>query len=401
MGSKERFYADVMAMHPAVTGSCNLVIVKFPNGETLRFVVDCGLFREKLYDDLNPLLPFSPDKVDFCLVTHNHIDHVGRLPLMVREGFYKEIYATRPTCKLLPLALYDSYSALLDTSKRKNQKCLYNETDIDRTLTHLVPCDYDKTIGIGDHVKVTFFYNGHLVGAAVILVQISYPGYEDINILFTGDYKKDNIFLNARDIPTWVLGLPLIVVQEATYGNMNTEDIVPCFKANIKNAINKGKSIIVPVFSLGRSQEMLYELKCMQLDGSLDPCIPIYFDGKLAIKYTDLYLKDVLGIKPEMKDFFPENVTVVNPPLRDALLEDNNPKIILTTSGMGSYGPAQVYIPAYITRKNALIHFTGFTAEGTMGWKLKSASAYETVKSYKNIDFYLILLQFLCIVCYL
>ena len=75
MGKKERFYADVMAMHPEVTGSCNLVIVKLPNDETIRFVVDCGLFQEREYDELNSTLPFNAENVDFCLVTHNHVDH--------------------------------------------------------------------------------------------------------------------------------------------------------------------------------------------------------------------------------------------------------------------------------------------------------------------------------------
>lgn len=380
MGSKERFYADIMATHPEVTGSCNLVIVKFPNGETLRFVVDCGLFREKEYDEYNNTLPFTPEHVDFCLVTHNHIDHVGRLPLMVKEGYYKGIYATKTTCKFLPLALYDSHSALHDTAKRKNQKCLYNETDIDNTLKLLKPCEYNEMMEIHPNVKVMFLQNGHLLGAAMIFVQISYPGQADINILFTGDYKKDNIFFDVDSIPEFIRKLPLTIVQESTYGDIDTRDIKPCFKENIIKSIRREETIIVPVFSLGRSQEILYELKCMQEDGVLGKHIPIYLDGKLAIKYTDLYLKDGLEIKPEMRKFLPDNLTFSNSDLRDKLLEDHDAKIILTTSGMGSYGPAQVYIPAYITRKNALIHFTGYTAEGTLGGKLKAAGEYETVE---------------------
>ena len=124
MGKKCRFYVDIMAMHEEVTGSCNLAIVKFPNGETLRFVTDCGLFQERKYDELNNALPFDPEKVDFCLITHTHVDHIGRLPYMVKKGFYRPIYVTETTNKLLPLALNDSFKVLSSVSKRKNVKCL-------------------------------------------------------------------------------------------------------------------------------------------------------------------------------------------------------------------------------------------------------------------------------------
>ena len=173
MGKNCRFYADIMAMNEEVTGSCNLVVVKFPNGETTRFVVDCGLFQEREYEELNQVLPFYPEHIDFCLVTHVHVDHVARLPYMVKEGFYNPIYATETTSKLLPLALSDSFKVLNHVSKRKNKKCLYSEMDVDRTLSRVKPCEFDETIDVHPNIKVTFFYNGHIVGAALILVQIS------------------------------------------------------------------------------------------------------------------------------------------------------------------------------------------------------------------------------------
>lgn len=379
MGCKNRFYVDVMAMHQEVTGSCNLIIAKFPDGESIRFVVDCGLFQERQYDELNDTLPFNPENLDFCLVTHNHVDHTGRLPFMVKKGFSKEIYASESTCKLLPLALYDSYKVLNDVYKRKHVKCLYSESDVYDTLPHLKPCKYNETINIGEHVKVTFFMNGHLIGATVILVQLSYPDYEDINLLFTGDYNKQNIFFDVNPIPKWVLELPLTLIQESTYGDTDSDTIEKTFKNNIKECINSNGSAVALVFSLGRAQEILYELKTMQQTGELDLNVPIYFDGKLAIKYTDLFIKDGLDIKPEMRDFLPENLTFVSSDNRQEVLEDKNQKIILATSGMGSYGAAQLYIPEYITRENALIQFTGFTAEGTLGSRLKNSQYGEIV----------------------
>lgn len=380
MGKKERFYADVMAMHPEVTGSCNLVIVKLPNAETIRFVVDCGLFQEREYEELNSTLPFNAENVDFCLVTHNHVDHTGRLPLIVKNGFLNKIYATETTCKLLPLALSDSFKVLKDVSKRKHKKCLYGETDVEKTLSRLKACKYNETIQIGENVNVTFLNNGHLVGAALILVQISYPGFNDINMLFTGDYNKQNMFFDVNPITDWILELPLTVVQESTYGDTDTNEMNKCFKENILKCVNGDGTALVPVFSLGRSQEILYELKCMQDAGELSTDIPIYFDGKLAIKYTDLYIKGELGIKESMKNFLPQNLTWVNKSNRNQVLEGTERKIILTTSGMGSYGPAQVYIPEYIKRENALIHFTGYTAEGTLGRKLKDTKSGQNVE---------------------
>lgn len=371
MGKKCRFYVDVMAMHEEVTGSCNLVTAKFPDGETLRFVVDCGLFQEKEYNELNSILPFNAENLEFCLATHVHIDHIGRLPYMVKKGFYKPIYATESTCKLLPLALTDSFKILQSAAKKNNDKCLYSNIDFDKTLSLLKPCQYNQTIKVHDNVSVIFLSNGHIPGAAMILVQISYPNYETINLLFTGDYNNKNIFFNADPIPKWILQLPLIIIQESTYGNVNSSIVSKCFRDNIRKCISNNNTALVMVFSLGRAQEILYELKTMQKEGKLSKQIPIYFDGKLAIKYINLYIKGVLDIKPEMMHFLPQNLTFVDRVNRKEVLKDKNKKIILTTSGMGSHGPAQTYIPEYISREGALIHFTGYTAEGTMGSRLK------------------------------
>lgn len=380
MGKKERFYVDVMAMHPEVTGSCNLVIVKLPNRETLRIVVDCGLFQEKEYDEFNETLPFKPENVDYCLVTHNHIDHTGRLPLMAKMGYYNKIYATTDTCTLLPLALDDSLKVLQSNAKRKNKKCIYKEQDVDTVMRLLVPCEYNEPVQLGDYIKATFFVNGHLLGAAVILLQLSYPGEEDINLLFTGDYNKKNSFFDVPPLPDWVLDLPITVIQESTYGTTDSSEIESCFKENILDALSKEASVLAPVFSLGRSQEILYELKKMQEADELSTDIPIYLDGKLALRYTELYMNSDLNIKDEMRDFLPDNFCFVTDSMRESVLRDKKKKIILTTSGMGSHGPAQVYIPEYVTRKKALIHFTGYTAEGTLGRKLQKGEQGQIIE---------------------
>ena len=111
-------------------------------------------------------------------------------------------------------------------------------------------------------------------------------------------------FFDVNPIPKWILELPLTVIQESTYGDMDSTEIKEIFKENIKKCIESDGTVLTLVFSLGRAQEILYEFKCMQENCELDSNIPIYFDGKLAIRYTNLYIKDGLGIKPEMKDFY-------------------------------------------------------------------------------------------------
>lgn len=379
MGSKSPFHVDLMAVHSEVTGSCNLVIVKYPDGETTRFIVDCGLFQEKEYSQYNKDFPFEAKNIEFALVTHNHVDHIGRLPLLMKKGFEGKIYTTKATQVLSRYALADSYKVLKDVAKRNHEPQLYSETDVDKTKEHIVGFDFEEIQYINPRTKVTFLKNGHLLGAALILVQLSYPGEEDINLLFTGDYNNKNMFFDVPKLPEWVTKLPLTIIQESTYGDMNSNEITKVFEKNVLGKIADDGSVLCMVFSLGRAQEILYVLKRMQDDGRLSKEIPIYFDGKLAHQYTNLYLNVEIGIRDDMKEFLPENLIFVDKNSRPAVIEDEKQKIVLTTSGMGTYGPAQVYIPVCIQRPNWLLHFTGFTTEGTLGSNLKETLIGEKV----------------------
>jgi metallo-beta-lactamase family protein len=355
-----------------------LVSVFFPNGENLRFLVDCGLYQEKDSDALNSKLNFDPSNINFALVTHNHCDHTGRIPMLVKEGFEGPIYSSNSNCKLMPPALYDSAKVLQSLAKNKNVKSVYTDLNVEYAIQHLKGCNWNETVQYNDNVRFVFFKNGHLLGASLILVQLSYPEYEDINILFTGDYNYKNTFFDVPSLPQWVLDLPLTVVIESTYGNRNSDDIEMCFNRNVIEAVNQNATIIAPVFSQGRAQEILYELKKMQQTSLLKSDVPIFLDGKLSHQYCRLYEKSS-DITPDLQNFYPDNFTFVNKDWRETLIHSNETKIILTTSGMGSYGPAQMYLPEYIARKNTLIHFTGYCAEGTLGYSLKNAKAGDAV----------------------
>lgn len=371
MGSKSRFFADGMTTNKAVTGSCNFFAVRHPVLGSFKFAVDCGYYQEAKYNELNYELPFNPNELDCVFVTHNHIDHTGRLPMLVAQGYQGPIYLTRTTKAFLPAALADSRQHMAETAMKEKRKPIYNEIDLYKTTQLLVPVEYEKTVKINEFVKATFFMNGHLPGAAIIFIKISAPEEEDINLLFTGDYSPTNVFFKVKEVPKWVKQKMLTIIQESTYGSTNTDQINHCFVDHITKAVKENKTIVIPVFSLGRSQEVMYILKHMQDDGLIPMDYPIFVDGKLCLHYTELFVSGYIDIDLSPEEFMPKNITFVRAEsMRAALKTSNMPKIILTTSGMGSQGPARDYIPAWLENSNGYIHFTGYAAEGTVSRKL-------------------------------
>lgn len=382
MGNRYKFCADFFAMHERVSGSCTLISVHRIDGD-IKFIVDCGLYQGEEDCDAKNSAPFrfKPESVDFVLNTHNHADHVGRIPLLYKRGYYKKVYTTKDTKIMLPIAFQDNEKILSMNAKKNNKKPLYNLKDVEHTLMNVISCEFNDTFEPYPGVKVTFFKNGHLIGSAIILVQISCYGYEDINILFTGDYKSDNQFFNVPELPDWVTKLPLHIMCESTYGSVDSNTTSTSkFIINISNWFNNCgiKTIVVPTLSLGRFQEISYNLKCAQQDNQLDSNIPIRFDGNLAIKYTNLF-KYSLDISPEMNDFMPQNSSFVECTNRNDVISFNGKQIIVTTAGMASYGPAQEYIPKLIEREDVGIHFTSFLSPGTTGAKIMNSNKNELV----------------------
>lgn len=382
MGNKLKMYVDVMACHPEVTGSCFPCVLKLPNRETIKFIVDCGLFQgEDEYLKYNDCFPFDCSDISFVLLTHNHVDHNGRLPMLVKNGFEGKIYTSNGTKILLPFSLFDSQKVLADIYKRQYKKSLYSESDVNKALAQTVGMDYNKKYIITPNIAVTFLQNAHIIGASMVFVEITYQDEEPINILFTGDYGCKNDFFDVLPIPQEIKKKRLSIITESTYGTTSIKDInYGYFKEKIVDAIEKGKTVVVPVLSLGRSQQILYELTKLQDLGKLSKEVPIFFDGKLAHCYTRIYLDDNGLIKESMKKFLPDNITFVSSEIRQDLLNTSNKKIIVTTSGMGTYGPAQVYLPYFISQKNALILFTCYTAAGTVSANLKEANIGDVVK---------------------
>lgn len=391
-------YLDVYARQDGVTGS--LMLNSFhhkSDGENIRFLVDCGISQGK--DDTtgfkNEYIPFDMEKISFGIITHNHADHTGLIPLAVRRGLNAPIFMTYATYKLIDISLMDALKIQQDDVFTSS----YDEEDVNKALKLMVGCCFKKIIKPHKHVRITFFSNGHLVGAAVTLVTITYPGEKDINIIYTGDYNNKNMFFNVERLPKDVRNMSISAIFcEATYGTSDSTDKIfePCFSENLTQAIQNGKTVILPAFAQGRYQEILFICKMLQKNGLIPEYVKIWADGYTGQEYTKRYMYDELGVKKIMKNFAPKNLQFI--PYRDRLtirsklFENSQPKIIIAPGGMMSYGAITTYISKYIPRNDALIHSLGYCSKTSKGYQLEHAEQgkpfyYNGMTLIKNCDF--------------
>ena len=211
--TKADMYVDIVALHSEVTGSCNICTVRLPDQRKLKFIVDCGLFQEEKYQKENYYLPFDPKEIDFALVTHNHIDHIGRIPKLYKDGFEGPTFASTTTSELMTYALNNTaeiFEAALSQNQGKVRRAmqdssipvylsnlmsapLFDKDDVSYAMDNVYGLEFNRRVKINPNVSVMFAQNGHLLGASSILVTISYPGQRSINLFFSGDLAKTNM----------------------------------------------------------------------------------------------------------------------------------------------------------------------------------------------------------------
>lgn len=389
MRNKSAFKAYLSAYHNEVTGSRLLVVVEFPDGTVRRILVDCGYFQEIKYRHLNYVDDLNPESIDAMVITHNHIDHTGLIPKFVRNGYRNNIYMTKITQELCPAFLRDCAAQQEENASDMKQRDpdnaakyrpLYFAEDVEKSMELFVGVSYRKTLEILPGIKMTYFENGHILGAGMVLLQCQWSGMQDINFFFTGDYRLKNCFYEVPPLPKWLKKLPLIMVHESTYGSTNSNEIKKCFRENVLTSFSKKQDILIGAFAQGRMQEMLYFFKCLEDEGVIPEDYVICVDGPLGIKTTHKYHSILSWYNPEKEDFIPKCVEFVSPKDREHLPHDGRPKVVITTSGMLSNGPAHYYVPIYLAMENAMIHLAGYAAEETLARKLLECKRDESIK---------------------
>ena len=365
-----------------VTGSCHCLEV---NGK--RILVDCGLQQGRDEID-NQALPFAPNTIDVVLITHAHIDHSGRVPMLIRQGFSGRIVTTRLTADLLDIMLADSAHIQESDAEWKNRKAsrsgapavepLYTLADAARVREFMTTCEYHQVVELCEGVTAEFVDAGHLLGSASVIVTAT-EGSVTKKLVFSGDLGNVNQPI-IRD-PQMISGADY-VVMESTYGDRNHSEVwsyADELAAIIDETIGNGGNVIIPSFAVGRTQELLYfmrEIKDAKLVKS-NPDFPVYIDSPLAKKATTIFVGDLRGyLDEEALDLVQDGTHMFNfTNLRmtetseesKALNLDNTPKVIISASGMCDAGRIRHHLKHNLWRPESTVVFVGFQGEGTLG----------------------------------
>ena len=362
-----------------------------------KFLVDCGMYQGKTSDLMHNEDPFLFDvhEIDFVLLTHAHIDHSGRIPKLYKEGYRNKVIATKATCDLCSIMLPDSGHIQETEIEWKNRKRkregkeplppLYTAEDAAKCMEIFVPVSYDQIIDVAENIQVRFNDAGHMLGSSIIEVWVTENG-ETKKIVFTGDLGNNDIPL--LDSPTMIESADFLVM-ESTYGgrlHLRNDDKAKLFLSIVSETLEKGGTVVIPSFAVGRTQEILYEInKLRELDEFNDTYkkeydelmkAPVYVDSPLAISATEIFKKNTDLFEEEVR----EEIQSGDNPLEfpglqftrtadesKALNESNEPSIIISASGMCEVGRIKHHLKHNLWNPNSTILFVGYQAPGTLG----------------------------------
>ena len=369
-----------------VTGSCHFLEACGKN-----ILVDCGMEQGKdLFE--NQELPIAAGEIDYILLTHAHIDHSGLIPLMCKRGFKGEIVTTFATADLCNIMLRDSAHIQEFEAEWRNRKAkrsgaplyepLYTTQDAIDAINLLAPVDYGQKIVLNDGISVRFTDIGHLLGSASIEVWIE-EGDVSKKIVFSGDVG--NIEQPILKDPSLTDEADYIVI-ESTYGNrIHSEerpDYLGEFTRILRETFLKGGNVVIPSFAVGRTQEILYFIREIKEQNLLPeyPHFEVYVDSPLAIEATNVFTKNGKSCYDEdaMKIVDKGINPLVFPGLKLAVTSDDsklinfdeNPKVIVSASGMCEAGRIRHHLKHNLWRSDSTVLFVGYQAEGTLGRKL-------------------------------
>ncbi len=365
----------------AVTGSCHCVEV---NGK--RILIDCGLQQGRDERD-NRVLDFAPGYIDYVIVTHAHIDHTGRIPLLVKQGFHGRIVATRLTGQLMSIMLRDSAHIQESDAQWQNQKGrragrapvepLYTIADAEHAMELVDTYEYGELVDLCEGVRLRFTDAGHLLGSASAELWLTEEGVTR-KIVFSGD-------LGNVDQPVIRDPQPIdeadYVVMESTYGDRlhePPESYTQALAQIIDETFEQGGNVIIPAFAVGRTQELLYFMREMKEEGMVKshPDFRVCVDSPLANEATRVYSGNLRGyldeeaieaLKGGALFQFPGLTLTETSEESKALNLDTSSKVILSASGMCDAGRIRHHLKHNLWRKECTIVFVGYQAEGSLG----------------------------------
>lgn len=340
--------------------------------ETQQLLVDCGLAQGDRFAVASNAEPFkyNPANVDTLFVTHAHADHIGRIPKLVRDGFHGTIISTPPTRDLVGVMLSDAYKVMLYEHERYGTEIIYEQSDIDRSLSLWKTAEYHSPVPLTDGLVAEFTDAGHILGSA--MVSFSRNGKK---ITFTGD---------IGNVPQPLMNPPEVVrdydylVMESVYGDRVHEEVAErseLLLTYIKDTTQKGGTLIIPAFSLERTQSMLFEINNFIKEGKMSP-IPVFLDSPLAIAVTDIYRRYTKYFKQEVRTQiesgddifdFPKLSFTRTAAASEEIYDVKGPKIIIAGSGMSHGGRIMEHERHYLEDPKTTLLLVGYQATGSMG----------------------------------
>lgn len=353
-----------------VTGSCYYIESKRGN-----FLVDCGLFQGgKFAEDKNQdPFPFDPKKVDFVILTHAHLDHCGRLPLLYQRGFTGKIYCTEPTSQLAMIVLLDAANLMRHAHEDEGRRPLYSESDVELVRHNFNRFGYHNSIEPKTGIKINFLDAGHILGSAIIEIFV-----ENKILAFSGDLGNPPVhILRTTETPKEAD----LVVIESTYGDRYHESRAESEKIltnTIRSCIKENGVLLVPTFAIERTQEILYHLNALIEDSKM-PKFPIFVDSPMAIRATEVFQKYPEFYSLEALKRIAQNDNLFDFPGLNLTMTKNEsmmingyppPKMIIAGSGMMHGGRIQHHLKRYLPEKNTRLLIIGFLIEGSLGRRI-------------------------------
>ena len=343
-------------------------------------LVDCGLIQGDRFAQEANADPFvyNPADVDILLVTHAHADHIGRIPKLVREGFSGTIYSTEPTRELAKVMFIDALKVMRFEAEKHGTKILYEQGDVDAALARWkVVGGYGEPLSLSDGITATFTDAGHIMGSAMI--QLERDGK---TIAFTGDVgNTPQPLLAPPTVPTEYDYL----VMESVYGDRVHEEVAErteLLKQHIVDTVKRNGTLIIPAFSLERTQAMLFEINNLVESGEIDP-LPVFLDSPLAIQVTELYRSFASYFKPEVQeqiksgdDIFAFTGLSFTRTVKDShdIDKEKGAKIIIAGSGMSHGGRIRRHEKRYLGEKNTTVLLVGYQSVGSLGRRLQDGA---------------------------